>query len=306
MPSPDREHCGRIIAHPKESLMRLLRSARAGVAVACASTLAAATLVHAASGPASGAASEAARAPLQSISIKVAKKAITVRGAKGLDAGRIEVSVTGRGVAEFLMFDKGYDFADFSKDVEKFERKNDIKALKRALRNTEILGGVMPGASGTIVLPKAGDYTVFSFASRGHAELSAAAGKSSPAPKHDAKIVGRAGPKWGGSSVLPKKGTLLFKNADKTVPHFVLMQQVAEGTTTDQVLEFLMSEEQGPPPEWFLPGYLETGSLSSGRSMTVDYKLPPGQYALLCFFPDPNMQGMPHAFMGMIKMVTVG
>jgi hypothetical protein len=283
--------------------MRLLRSARAGIAVACASTLAAATLVPAATAASK---SSSAEAPLQSISIKVAKKAITVRGAKGLDAGRIKVAVTGRGVAEILMFDKGYDFGDFMKDVGKFESKNDIKALKRALRNTEILGGVMPGASGTIVLPKAGDYTVFSFASRGHAEFSAAAGKSSPAPKHDAKIVGRTGPKWGGSSSLPKKGTLLFKNADNTVPHFVLMMQVAEGTTTDQVLELFQSEGQGPPPEWMLPGYLETGSLSPGRAMTVDYKLPPGQYVLACFFPDPNMQGMPHAFMGMIEMVTVG
>jgi hypothetical protein len=288
--------------------MRLLRSVRTGIAVACVSTLAAATLAPVASSAASGAASKAAgaQAPLQSISVKVAKKTITVRGAKGLDAGRIKVEVNGRGTGEFLMFDKGYDFKDFSKDVGKFEQKNDIKALKRALRNTEILGGFMPGSSGTIVLPKAGDYTVFSFASRGHAEFSAAAGKSSPAPQHDAKIVGRTGPKWGGNTALPKKGTLLFKNADSTVPHFVLMQQVAEGTTIDQVLEFFMSEEQGPPPEWFLPGYLETGSLSPGRSMTMNYKLPPGQYVLTCFFPDPKMQGMPHAFMGMIEMVTVG
>ncbi|WP_107772405.1 cupredoxin domain-containing protein [Nocardioides sediminis] len=285
--------------------MRLLRSARAGIAVACASTLAAATLAPIAS-TASSSSAGAEAAPLQSISIKVAKKAITVRGAKGLDAGRIEVSVTGRGVAEIMLFDRGYDEQDFRKDLGKFEQKNDIKALKRFLKNTEILGGVQPGSTGTIVLPKAGDYTVFSFGSRGLGRFSAAAGKSSPAPKHDAKIVGRTGPTWGGSSSLPKKGTLLFKNADKTVPHFVLMQQVAEGTTTDQVLEFFMSEAQGPPPEWFLPGNLETGSLSPGRSMTVDYKLPPGQYVLVCFFPDPNMQGMPHAFMGMIEMVTVG
>jgi hypothetical protein len=155
--------------------MRLLRSARAGIAVACASTLAAATLVPAATAASK---SSSAEAPLQSISIKVAKKAITVRGAKGLDAGRIKVAVTGRGVAEILMFDKGYDFGDFMKDVGKFESKNDIKALKRALRNTEILGGVQPGFDGTIVLPKAGDYTVFSFASRGHAEFSAAAGRA--------------------------------------------------------------------------------------------------------------------------------
>lgn len=282
--------------------MRLLRSVRAGIAVACASTLAAATLVPAATAASK---SSSAEAPLQSISIKVAKKAITVRGDKGLDAGRIKVAVTGRGVAEILMFDQGYDFGDFMKDVGKFESKNDIKALKRAVRNTEVLGGVQAGAHGTIVLPKAGDYTVYSEASRGHAELSAAAGKSSPAPKHDAKIVARSGPTWGGSTALPRKGTLLFKNADNTVPHFLVMQQVAEGTTTDQVLEVLQSEE-GPEPEWVLPGYLETGSLSSGRSMTVDYKLPPGQYVLMCFFPDPNMQGMPHALMGMLKMVTVG
>lgn len=280
--------------------MRLLRSARTGIAVVCASTLVAAPLLVPTTASARG-----AEAAIQSITIKVAKKAITVRGARGLDAGRIKVQVTGRGTAEILMFDRGYDIGDFREDVGKFERKNDIKALKRAIRNTEILGGVMPGMSGTLVLPKAGDYTVFSFASRGHAEISAAAGKSSPAPKHDAKIVGRTGPKWGGSSTLPAKGTLLFKNADRTVPHFVVMQQVAVGTTVDQVMQALMSEEQGPPPEWFLPGSMETGSLSPGRSMTVNYKLPPGQYAVMCFFPDPNMKGMPHAFMGMIKMVTV-
>jgi hypothetical protein len=43
--------------------------------------------------------------------------------------------------------------------------------------------------------------------------------------------------------------------------------------------------------------------ISPGRSMTVDYDLPPGQYVLLCFMPDPKMHGMPHALMGMIKMV---
>lgn len=283
--------------------MRLLRSVRAGIAVACASTLAAATLVPAATAAST---SSGAEAPLQSISIKIAKKAITVRGARGLEAGRIKVEVTGHGTAELLMFDRGYDFGDFRKDVGRFEGKNDIKALKRAIANTEILGGLQAGSRGTLVLPKAGDYTVFSFASRGHAEFSAAAGRRSPAPKHDAKVVSRTGPKWGGSSSLPEKGTLLFKNADSTVPHFVLMQQVAEGTTVDQVMQALMSEEQGPPPEWFRPGSMETGSLSPGRSMTVNYKLPPGQYALMCFFPDPKMKGMPHALMGMIKMVTVG
>ena len=42
-----------------------------------------------------------------------------------------------------------------------------------------------------------------------------------------------------------------FKNADPTVPHFVVLSQVAEGTTTDQVLTSLNSQE--PPPEFDLP-----------------------------------------------------
>ena len=37
--------------------------------------------------------------------------------------------------------------------------------------------------------------------------------------------------------------------------------------------------------------------------MTVNYDLPPGQYVIMCFFPDPNMQGMVHALMGMLKMI---
>lgn len=282
--------------------MRLPRSARTGIALACASTLVAAPLLVPTT--ASAAPAVRAEAALQSITIKVAKKAITVRGAKGLDAGRVRVDVKGRGVAEIMMFDKGYDGRDFRKDLAAFERKNDIKALKRFLANTEILGGVQPGGSGTIVLPKAGEYAVFSFGSRDLGQFTAGrATRSAPAPAVDGKIVGRTGPKWGGSSHLPAKGTFLFKNADRTVPHFVLMQQVAEGTTKEQVLEVLMSEEQGPPPEWFLPATLETGSLSPGRKMTVDYDLPPGQYVVLCFFPDPNMKGMPHALMGMVEMI---
>ena len=40
--------------------------------------------------------------------------------------------------------------------------KGDIKSLKRALANSTFLGGFEPGGSGTVVLPKAGDYSVFS------------------------------------------------------------------------------------------------------------------------------------------------
>lgn len=282
--------------------MQLPRTLQTGVAAVCAAALVGAPLLVPTTSSASS--SVTAEAAMQSITIKVAKKAITVRGARGLDAGRVRVAVKGQGTAEIVMFDRGYQARDFQKDLGAFERRNDIKALKRMLANTTILGGLQPGATGTMMLPKAGTYTVFSFASRDHAILRAGAARKSPTPDVDGKIIGRAGPKWGGSTHLPAKGTFLFKNADRTkVPHFVVLQQVAEGTTVDQVMEALQSEQEGPPPSFILPASLETGSLSVGRKMTVDYDLPAGQYAVLCFFPDPNMKGMPHAMMGMVKMI---
>jgi hypothetical protein len=259
------------------------------------------TTASASASPSAGRAESA----LRTVTIKVAKKAITVRGTRGLHAGRVKVQVRGKGTAEIIMFDRGYSYRTFRKDVAAVD-KGDMKALKRAIARTTFLGGVQPGGSGTVVLPKAGDYTVFSFASRGHAVLRAGAVKPSRTPKVDGKIIGRTGPSWGGSTHLPAKGTFMFKNADRTVPHFVELLQVAEGTTIDQVMGFLMSEEQGPPPEWVLPGRMDTASLSPGRKMTVDYDLPPGQYVVLCFFPDPNMKGMPHAFMGMVEMIHLG
>lgn len=275
--------------------MRLQSTVRAAVAVACAVTLGAAPLlVHTA------ATSKTAEAAIQSITIKVAKQAITVRGAKGLRAGRVKVEVKGADVAEIVMFDRGYDGRDFQKDLRAANAKGDIKALKHLLANTTILGGFESGGSGTVVLPKAGEYSVFSFASRALGQFRAGSAKNAPTPDTDGKVIAKTGPKWAGSSTLPAKGRFMFKNKDRTVPHFVILRQVPEGTTTDQVLAFLQTEE-GPPP--YLEGFLITASLSPGRSMTVDYDLPPGQYVVECFFPDPKMHGMPHALMGMLRMI---
>ena len=243
------------------------------------------------------------------IKATLTKRTITLKGVDGLRAGRVKLSVTGKGVVEFAMFKAGYDIADFTADVNKFGAKNDVKALKRALANTSILGGFTGGNSGTIVFPKPGAYTPISIGNRGvvagKALVVRGPARSKAAPPTDGTIVAKAGPSWGGSAHLPTKGSFLLKNKGNTgVPHFVILQQVAEGTTTDQVLEFLQSEEgDGPPPAWALPASFETGSVSPGRSMTADYDLPAGQYVVMCFFPDPKMGGMPHSLMGMLEMI---
>lgn len=287
--------------------MQMVKRLRRVVAVVSASALAASPLLLVPTGATASSTPSAASAATPHITATLTKTTIRVSGADGLRAGRVTLSVKGRGVVEFVMFEAGYDAADFAADINKYGAKNDIKALKRALAHTQILGGFESGGSGTIVFPRAGSYTPFSIGDRG-AVLGDAIQvrgpvRSSSVPRTDGTIIAKNGPAWGGASHLPTKGRFLFKNKANTgVPHFVILQQVAEGTTTDQVLEFLQSGDEGQPP-WGLPGGMETGSVSPGRSITVDYDLPAGQYVVMCFFPDPKMGGMPHALMGMLEMI---
>lgn len=290
--------------------MQMVKRMRRTVALVSAAALACTPLLLSPTGAsASGAPAASRAAAMPHITATLTKKTVRVKGADHVSPGRVQVSVNGRGTVEFAMFKRGYDVADFTKDVNAFGAKNDIKALKRALRNTTILGGFTGGGSGTIVLPRAGSYTPFALTGRGivagKAIVVRGAKRSTKAPKVDGKLIAKPGPAWGGASQLPKKGRFLFKNRHSTgEPHFVVLQQVAEGTTTDQVLQFLQTDDgSSPPPAWLMAGGLETGTLSSGRSLTADYDLPAGQYVLMCFFPDPDMGGMPHALMGMLKMI---
>lgn len=287
--------------------MHIQERLRRVVAVVGAAALVTSPLLLAPTGATASGASTASQAAMPHVTATLTKKTITLTGTKGLRAGRVKLSVRGKGIVEFAMFKSGYDIADFTADVNKFGAKNDVKALKRAIANTQILGGLAGGGSGTIVLPRAGSYTPISIGERGvvfgKALVVKGPARTSSVPRTDGRIIAKNGPSWGGASHLPTTGRFLFKNRGNTgVPHFVILQQVAEGTTTDQVLEYLQSGVETPPP-WGLPASMETGSLSPGRSMTVDYDLPGGQYVVMCFFPDPKMGGMPHAFMGMLRMI---
>jgi hypothetical protein len=284
-----------------------MKRLRKGVALVGATALACTPLLLAPSGATASPAAMTSRAAMPHLTAAVTGKSIKVTGADHLRPGRVRLSVNGKSVVEIAMFKRGYDATDFATDLNKFGAKNDIKALKHALANTQILGGFQGGGSGTLVLPRAGSYTPFSIGDRGaiigDPIMVRGAKRSSKVPRTDGRILAKPGPSWGGSSTLPASGRFLFKNKATTgVPHFVILQQVAEGTTTDTVLQYLQSGDEGQPP-WAMPAGMETGSVSPGRSITVDYDLPPGQYVVMCFFPDPKMGGMPHALMGMLRMI---
>lgn len=285
--------------------MRIKTFVHAAIVGACTTALIAApTLTSAATAQTA----ERARAPMPTITAKVTRTGVTLSGVNGLHAGRAKLVVKGKGdtTVTFGTLKSGYSLETFSKDLVAGFVKNNTRAIKRIYARTDAIGGLAPGGTGTIVFPHPGKYFAFTFGDKGPSkptEFMVGAKQRTRTPHVDGRIVAADGPGWAGSSSMPAKGTFLFKNAASThVLHFVQMQQVKEGTTVEEVLASFQSDSQEIPP-WALPGVMSTDVLSQGRSMTVDYDLPPGQYVVVCFMPDPKMDGMPHALMGMIEMI---
>jgi hypothetical protein len=102
---------------------------------------------------------------------------------------------------------------------------------------------------------------------------------------------------------IPSHGVLAFLN-EATDYHFVNLQQLKPGTTLAEVKKAIASPNQSGPPSFALAGSYSTGVLSPSHSQLSTYKLPKGLYALMCFWPDEN--GVPHAVMGMVRLINVG
>jgi hypothetical protein len=101
----------------------------------------------------------------------------------------------------------------------------------------------------------------------------------------------------------PHEGTYTFHNVSDTL-HFMQLQPVKNGTTDAQIQAYFDSHSQNPPP--FLKAGPSIGNdvTSPGQSLQLTYDLPRGTYVLLCFVAD-DMTGMPHAIMGMHKVVVL-
>src|SRR4051812_19887941 len=101
--------------------------------------------------------------------------------------------------------------------------------------------------------------------------------------------------------VWPHRGTYRFTNRDDTI-HFMGIIRVKRGTTDAEIQKALTSQS-GPGP--FLPGPSGGNDVvSPGRTLQVTYNLPKGTYVLICFVSDEET-GMPHALMGMHKVVIL-
>lgn len=99
----------------------------------------------------------------------------------------------------------------------------------------------------------------------------------------------------------PHEGTYTFENVSDTL-HMMQIQRVKPGTTDADITAFFNGTSHAVP---FMPGPIGGNDVTSpGVTLQLSYDLPPGTYVLLCFVAD-DVTGMPHAFMGMHKVVVL-
>ena len=83
-------------------------------------------------------------------------------------------------------------------------------------------------------------------------------------------------------------------------PHEVVIVRLNPGVSVSQFASWVESMA-GPPPGAPMGG---TVGLAHGRTNYVHVDLEPGEYGLMCFFPDAK-DGRPHVAHGMLKQITV-
>jgi hypothetical protein len=99
----------------------------------------------------------------------------------------------------------------------------------------------------------------------------------------------------------PHQGTYTFKNVSDTL-HMMGIQRVKPGTTDADITKFFNGTSSNVP---FMQGPSGGNDVTSpGVTFQVSYNLPAGTYVLLCFVAD-DKTGMPHAFMGMHKVIVL-
>lgn len=245
-------------------------------------------------------------------------KAHDVSMARHLRPGLHKFHVTSRAPAAFQLVraKRGYSAKEAVHDVNQGLGAGNVKWLRRFERNTMLLGGVSssPGSPGTMWarIPRGSYWAVdtnarpltvgelFKGTTRGHTLAGRPPGDKTVAAIKDASWAAHP------SSIAPK-GVLKFANRSHD-NHFLELAKLADGKTLADFKAWVDKAKSGADPgnpPLDPSAVLDTGVVSPGHSMSQSYKLPEGDYVLSCWWPDADMGGMPHAFMGMYREIHV-
>jgi len=193
----------------------------------------------------------------------------------------------------------------------------DLSALRTFDHLVTLLGGVnaLPGLTASVTLTLApGVYYLIDTTSPAREALPAAKrlevhGPIAPTAFAASGIVTFAPGHRFVTTHLPADGTILVRNRDDE-PHFMFLEPVAPNATNSliqSIFDRAMAGDESAFDQF--PGRdgpaTGTGIISPGYQTAFTYHLTPGLYDMACFWPDAET-GLPHAFMGMHKVVYIG
>jgi plastocyanin len=178
--------------------------------------------------------------------------------------------------------------------------------------------GVQPGASGTATVSlEPGAYAFLCFISAPDGTPHLAKGMVAPLevtgtaasteiPAGDTSLTVKDF-SFDLSSLGAGKHTVTVKN-DGPQPHEATIVKLSAGMTVDTILGMLSaSPAPGESPPSGPPPWTDVGGISAiapGTTASMDVDLPAGDYAFICFVPDPAT-GKSHVELGMIGPLTV-
>jgi hypothetical protein len=248
----------------------------------------------------------AAPAPYHVVTVHVNNHRVLVGKNNTIGAGRTLFHVVthqGDHQMNIVRLRKGYSPPQFAQDIGQAFQGN-VKAVRRVDKNSVFRGGAeaRPGNNGAFSA-NLGPNTYYFFDSNSNSFARVrVVGKMSP--RTDVRTsslinIFTYGFGTGAHSVAHHGWTLLKNRADQ--PHFIEFQQVKESTTATQVKKYFKGGARGRP-SWGLSATEGSGVISPTKTSAMYLNLPAGKYLVACFWPDDN-NGMPHAFMGMWKLI---
>jgi len=283
--------------------MKGKRTFALGAAAVTAAALSATAVVGA------GSASAAPPAGIPVVTVHVSGSGITLPNGNTLHAGRIIFRVTtGKGThtLQIVRLHRGYSPQQFGSDIGK-AFSGDTAAIGRVDDRATWRGGAEthPNKPGRFAVTlSAGHFFFVDQNSNSVAQVNVVGTvPDRPTIPVGGKITAFTYGFESMPSTIPADGRIYFFNHSDQ-PHFLEMQHVKQSTTAAMVKRALSPTSQSQPT-FILRGSTSSGVNSPGFGQMLKVDVPPGKYLIACFWPD-RFTGMPHAFMGMWKLIQVG
>ena len=228
---------------------------------------------------------------------------------------RLIVRTVGTSAFQLVRPAAGYSKRDLARDV-RIGFEGNVRAFERFERNVDLVGGVNAGTDERGVMwarLKRGTYWAFDtdparFLASKMLTVHVGGQSVGGSLPTDATLTASGDTAWADDPAsIPASGKVTLRNQSGS-NHFFGVGRLRPGMTmadVDAWVEGVLNGEEERPPIRFGVGF-ESGVVGPGQSMTMSYDLPPGEYVMVCFWPMPEHDFMPHMFMGMYRQLSVG